>query len=146
MSEDDGWAARRRADAQLHAERLERRRAQETEQARRMIAAFTAEAHRRGLTPRPLLAKAGDGRPTYRTGLSGWYLTRDGMFGVTTDGEYHVLVSPVSLRARLFGVASPAADPPLQVGAGARDGESIALEALLELRLDAGDDWPVEGL
>jgi hypothetical protein len=38
------------------------------------------------------------------------------------------------------------AEPPLQVGAGGRDGESIALSVLLAMRLDAGDDWPIYGL
>jgi hypothetical protein len=111
-----------------------------------MIRAFADEARRRDIPPRPLLARAGDGKPTYRTGLVGWYLTRDGSLGVTTDGDYYTLASPVSLRSRLFGVALQPADPPLQVGAGARDGESIALDVLLAMRLRAGDDWAVHGL
>jgi hypothetical protein len=62
---------------------------------------------------------------------------------VTTDGGYYSLTSPVSLRARLFGVELESIDPPLQVGAGARDGESVSLEVLLAMRLGAGNDWPI---
>ena len=29
------------------------------------------------------------------------------------------------------------------IGVGARDGESMSLEKLLRIRLDARDDWPV---
>ncbi len=146
MTDGGDWAARRREAAQVHAERLERVRAEQTERARRMVEAFAAEATGRGLRTRPLLARPGEGPPTYRTGLTGWYLNRDGSLGVTPDGGYYVLVSPTSLRARFLGVTLQPADPPLQVGAGGRDGESIALDVLLELRLAAGDDWPVAGL
>jgi hypothetical protein len=44
------------------------------------------------------------------------------------------------------GVTLRPADPPLQVGAGARDGESIALDVLLTMRLDAGNTWPIHGM
>ena len=146
MPDAQEWARRRREAAEAHADRMARTRAAETLRAREMIHAFADEARRRGLTPRPLLARAGDGKPTYRTGLVGWYLTRDGSLGVTTAGDYYSLASPVSLRARLFGVTLQPIDPPLQVGAGARDGESIALEVLLAMRLAAGDAWAIQGL
>ncbi len=146
MSDRGDWAANRREAAQAHAERLERARAEQTARARRLVEAFSAEALRRGLVTRPLLARPGEAPPTYRTGLVGWYLNRDGSLGVTPDGGYYVLVSPAGLRARFLGVTLRPADPPLQVGAGGRDGESIALDALLDLRLTAGDDWAVAGL
>jgi hypothetical protein len=146
MPDSQEWADRRREAAQVKAEMLARARAVETARAREMILEFVREGRRRGLTAGPLLARAGDGRPTYRTGLIGWYLYRDGSLGVTTDGGYYALTSPVSLRSRLLGVTLVPADPPLQVGAGARDGESIALDVLLAMRLAAGDDWPIHGL
>lgn len=141
MPDAQEWARRRREAAEAHADRMARTRAAETVRAREMIRAFADEARRRGIRPQPLLARAGDGKPAYRTGLEGWYLTRDGSLGVTTDGDYYTLASPASLRARLFGVTLRPGDPPLQVGAGARDGESIALDVLLALRLRAGEDW-----
>jgi hypothetical protein len=139
------WARRRSEAAQAQAERLTRRRQLESERAHELLRGFVTEARDRGIAPGPLLARAGDGPPTYRTGLEGWYLTRDGAVGVDVDGKYYLLASPRSLRARLFGVTVPPSDPPLQVGAGGRDGESIALDALLALRLDAGSDWQVHG-
>jgi len=146
MADGQEWAERRREAAQEHADRLARRRAAETARAREMIQDFTREAQARGITAADLLARAGDGKPTYRTGLTGWYLNRDGSVGVTTDGDYYHLAAPRSLKARLFGVRLQPAEPPLQVGAGGRDGESVALDVLLSMRLDAGHDWPVQGL
>ena len=143
MSDPQEWAARRREAAQAQADRLARARAVETARARELVLDFVDNARRRGLTPGPLLARAGDGGSTYRTGLVGWYLKRDGSLGVTTDGEYYHLVTPGSLKARLRGVTLEPTDPPLQVGRGARDGESVALDVLLATRLEAGDDWPV---
>jgi hypothetical protein len=148
MADSDAqeWSRQRREAAQDKVERMARARARETVRAREMIIEFAGEALRRGLTTSPLLSRAGDGRPTYRTGLVGWYLNRDGSLGVTTDGGYYTLISPVSLKARLRGVTLEQTDPPLQVGAGGRDGESIALDVLLAMRLDAGDDWPIHGM
>lgn len=139
------WARRRRDAAQAQADRLTQRRELESERARELLRGFVGEARRRGIASGPLLALAGDGPPTYRTGLEGWYLTRDGAIGVDVEGKYYLLTSPRSLRARLVGVTPTPSDPPLQVGAGGRDGESIALDALLALRLDAGSDWRVPG-
>jgi hypothetical protein len=146
MPDSQEWAQRRREAAQVKADQFARARAGETARAREKILEFARRAQERGLTAGPLLARAGDGKPTYRTGLVGWYLNRDGSLGVTTDGRYYTLISPVSLKARLRGVTLQPTDPPLQVGAGARDGESIALDVLLAMRLDAGDDWPIHGL
>jgi len=143
VSDAQDWARRRRDAAAAQGDRLARARAVETERARELILGFVAEAHRRGVTPGPLLARAGDAKATARTGLVGWYLKRDGSLGVTTDGSYYLLVRPLPLKARVLGVTLQPTDPPLQVGAGGRDGESIALDQLLAMRLDAGDDWPV---
>jgi hypothetical protein len=60
---------------------------------------------------------------------------------VGEDGSFYILSVPGGLRARFTGVTVPPSDPPLVVGAGGRDGESIPLPDLLRLRLDAGDDW-----
>src|SRR5206468_1664291 len=77
MADGQEWAERRREAAQEHADRLARRRAAETARAREMIHDFAREAQARGITAAALLARAGDGKPTYRTGLTGWYLNRD---------------------------------------------------------------------
>ena len=87
--------------------------------------------------PESLRARSYDGHSTYRTGRLGWLLHTDGRMAVGTDGEFYLLSVPPSLRGRLFGVDLRAHEPPLQVGRGAGDGESISLAELLERRLDA---------
>ena len=146
MAEAQDWARRRRETAQGQADRLARRRAAETARAQEMVHEFAREAQEHGINPAPLLARTGESKPIYRTGLVGWYLARDGSLGVTTDGDYYHLASPRSLKARLLGVHLEPTEPPLQVGAGGRDGESVALDVLLAMRLAAGNDWPIHGL
>ena len=107
------------------------------------MAGFVAAARERGIAPSPMLARGGDSHDTYRTGLDGWYLRRDGSLGIAEDGELYVLTVARSLRARLSGVRLEPSEPRLQAGIGARDGESVALATLLALRLAAGDDWAV---
>jgi hypothetical protein len=139
----DDWSEQRRADVIAKAELAARARADDVGRARELVAGFVTRARQRGLAVSPLLARGGDSRDTYRTGLQGWYLRRDGSLAVADDGEMYVLVVRRSLRSRISGVHLTADEPRLQAGIGARDGESIALASLLDLRLAAGDDWPI---
>lgn len=139
----DDWATQRREAADALAERAARTRAAEVARARELVAGFVAEARRRGLATSPLLARAGDSRDTYQCGLVGWYLRRDGSLGIAEDGEMYVLSAPKSFAARFRGVTLRPDEPRLQAGIGGRDGESVALATLLELRLAAGDEWPI---
>lgn len=136
------WQRRRREAAQEHAATLHRRRAAETLEARRLIDDFVTAARTRGLPTSSLLARAHNGRALYRTGLTGWYLKRNGSLAVTEQGDFYVMSASTSLRSRLTGTTLAPGDPPLAVGAGARDGESMPLVELLRLRLEAGDGWP----
>jgi hypothetical protein len=131
----------RDADAHVRAQALEWRRTAESVQARRLVADFVASARARGLRTEELLARGLDGRGRYRTGVHGWYLRRNRTLGVGVDGEFYVLTVAPSLRGRLLGTRLEPSDPPLVAGAGGRDGETIAMEDLLAMRLDAGDDW-----
>jgi len=137
------WSDARREAADAQAARAARLRADEVTQARELVAGFVAEAVRRHLATSSLQVRAGDSRDTYRSGLVGWYLRRDGSLAIAEDGEMYVLTAPRSLRSRFSGVTLTPTDPRLQAGIGARDGESVALATLLELRLAAGDDWPI---
>ena len=110
-------------------------------QARQLVAEFARAAQERGLPTTDLTARAYNGRTRYRTGLRGWYVRADRSLAVGTDGEWYVLSVPASLRARLTGVTLQPQQPRLIVGEGARDGESMPLQALLQRRLDAGEDW-----
>lgn len=144
MSDDgDDWAAQRREAAAAGAERAERARAADVAAARELVAAFVDDARAAGIPTAELLVRAGEGPSTYRCGLTGWYLRRDGSLAIAEDGEMYVLTAPKSLRARLSGVHLEPTEPRTQAGIGARDGESIALDALLRLRLHAGSDWPI---
>ncbi len=139
----DDWSEQRRAAVEAKAELAARARAEDVGRARVLVAEFVAEARRRGLETCPLLVRAGDSSDTYRSGLVGWYLRRDGSLGVADDGEMYVLSAPRSLRSRFRGVTLVPDEPRMQAGIGGRDGESVALATLLELRLAAGDDWPI---
>ncbi len=139
----DDWSEQRRADVIAKAELAARARADDVARPRGLVDGFVTRAQQRGLATSPLLARGGDSRDTYRTGLSGWYLRRDGSLAVADDGEMYVLVVRRSLRSRLAGVQLTPEEPRLQAGIGARDGESIALASLLDLRLTAGDSWPL---
>jgi hypothetical protein len=118
-----------------------RRMARETEQAQGLLAAFVRDAVAKGLSTVELRARSYDGHSTYATGLVGWYLPRDRSLAVDTGGRFYVLNTPGGLRARLRGVTVEPSDPPLAVGRGARDGESMSLAELLERRLATGDTW-----
>ena len=135
------WQQRRREASAEHADVLARRKSAETEQARAQLAAFVRTAQDRGITPTPLRARAFNGRTTYRTGLTGWYLKRNRSLAVDADGNFYVLSTQTSIISRLRGATVRPSNPPLVVGVGGRDGESMPLQQLLDLRLQAGDGW-----
>ncbi|MGC1214959.1 MAG: hypothetical protein WA890_27330 [Micromonospora sp.] len=143
MGGDDGleWRERQRRAVRAHAEADERARVAEQAEAAELVAWFATEATRRGLRTTRLVARSYDGRGRYRTRLTGWYVDRARTRAVDIDGRFHLLTVPASLRSRLLGADPQPSAPPLVVGRGGRDGESIPLRTLLTRRLDAGDDW-----
>jgi hypothetical protein len=134
---DADWRARRADAATEHAKALDRRRAQESAQARELIAGFVAQAAHDGVEPVPLRARSYDGRHRYRTPLRGWYLRRNESVAIDTDGQFYILSVPASALALLRGATPVPSDPPLILGKGARDGESIDLVDALRLALEA---------
>lgn len=142
MSDEASWYEQRRAAVTAHAAAIARQRAAETAQARRLLADFVQQLTDAGVAPVRLRAQVPGRRASYRTGLTGWYLRRDGSLGVSVDGDFYLLETAWSLRAQLAGVRIPPTDPPLRVGVGARDGESMPLADLLQRRLEAGPSWP----
>lgn len=126
MTED--WSARRGDAAAERAAALERARAQETARARELIADFLAKVRDQGPEAEPLRARSYDGRHRYRTGLVGWYLRANQTVGLDTEGRFFLLSVPgAGPLALLRGVSLDESDPPLVLGRGARDGESIDL-------------------
>lgn len=131
---DQSWRDERRAAFIEHQAALERRRAADTARAQELLNDFVATLHDRGVPPVPLRARV-NGRSVYRTGLTGWYLRANRSLAVDTDARFYILDTPASVLGRIRGVDIAPSPPPLQVGVGARDGESMALADLLEKRL-----------
>jgi len=136
MAEDD-----KAERAAYHVEAARRRKAAESAKARVLLEGFVRDAQARGLPSTELVARPWNGRGRYRTGRTGWYLKRDHSIAVGTDGAYYLLVVAPERFGRWRGVAVEPSDPPLQVGEGARDGESAPLAEFLRLRLEARDDF-----
>jgi len=138
----DAWRDRRTHDAARKVDRLAASQAAESAKARILIAGFLEAVERVGIPPEPLLARGYGNKGRYRTGLVGWYLRVNQSAAIDTEGNYYVLTVPGGLRAKLTGARPEATDPPLILGKGARDGESIdlrdALERILGGHLDAG--------
>ncbi|BDZ60321.1 hypothetical protein Lsed01_01538 [Demequina sediminis] len=130
-----------RDDRLAMADALERRRQAESREAAVLIAQFARDAAAAGVRAEVLTARSYNGQSRVRTQVTGWYLKRDRSVGVGTDGLFYVLSTPVGLRERLRGATLSPADPPLELGRGARDGESLPLVEALRKRLDAGSDW-----
>lgn len=121
---------------EYHLAALRRREEREAAAAQALLDEFVAGCRSRGVAPVPLRACPWSGRGTYRTDRTGWYLRPDRSIGVDVDGRFLVLVvAPVTL-GRWRTVPVEPSRPTLQVGRGARDGESIGLAELLDLRLD----------
>src|SRR3954469_10929360 len=130
MGED---AAKRRAEraerAEYHAEAQRRRSEQEAAEAQVLVDRFVAQATQAGLPTKELRARPWSGRGRYRTGVVGWYLRRDRSVGVGLDGSFYVLVMAPVRFGRWRTVKLRPSPPPLEVGKGARDGESVDLDA-----------------
>ncbi|GAA1516322.1 hypothetical protein [Kribbella lupini] len=141
MENETSWRDRRREAAAEQAAALDRRRAQETAKARDLLLEFVAQAKAAGIEPQPLRAQVVGSGASYRTNLVGWYLKRNKSLAVDAEGNFYLLGVQSSLKARLSGLQVEPSDPPLTVGLGARDGESMPLKELLRLRLEAGRDW-----
>ena len=114
---------------------LDRQRGVEIAKARTLIADFVSAMRARGVPPVPLRARVPGRRVTYRTGHTGWYIRQNRSLAIGARGEFYILDVPASLRSRLFGATVQPSDPPLVVGRGARDGESIDLAELLRRAL-----------
>jgi hypothetical protein len=143
MSDDSAaWQQKRRDDAVEHLAALERRKAAETAQAAEHLADFVRDARERHLATTRLRAGSQNGRTTYKTALEGWYVKRNRTLAVGVDGKFYIMSAPATLTARVTGVVVHPSDPPLIVGAGGRDGESMPIAELLQKRLEAGDDFP----
>ena len=126
------WAAQRTEAARVHQERLQARRNAEHQRAEALVAQFIRAAGQAGLTPEPLRVRGYGGRGSARTPLRGWYLRADASSGLGADGSFYLLTAPLTLIDRIRGVRPEPTRPPLVLGAGGKDGESLDLAEALE--------------
>ncbi len=140
MSSNADWAAQRTEAAREHERRLAQRRQAETDRARRMLQTFAAVARAADLPTEPLVVKGYGNRGTARTPLRGWYLRVDRTAALTPDGQFYVLTAPLTAWQRLRGTRPEPADPPLVLGAGGKDGDSIPLADALSRLLPGWQD------
>ncbi len=134
----DGGRQDRAARARELGAAQDRRRRLESERAQALVDRFVEDALRAGLPTEELTARPWSGAGRYRTGLVGWYLRRDRSVGISREGGYHVLVvAPRRGWGRWRPLRLDPVPPPLVVGEGARDGESVALDTLLRIRLES---------
>ncbi|HHW82704.1 MAG TPA: hypothetical protein GX743_02610 [Actinomycetales bacterium] len=134
------WREERTRAAQEHAAALERRRRTESEAAQRMLDQFTQAALAADLPTEVFVVRGFGGRGRARTEVEGWLLRRDGTIGLGTDGRMYRLTQDLSLLDRFRTVSPEAIDPPRVIGAGGRDGDSIALETVLDRLLPGWKD------
>lgn len=137
--DEEEWTRQRREAAAVHADRLRRRQEAEHERAARLLHAFAAVARDR-LPAERLRVRGYGGGTTARSDVTGWYLRTDRSAGMSTAGEFYVLTAPLGLRDRLRGVALRPTPPPMVLGAGGKDGESVDLPVALERLLPGWQD------
>ena len=129
------WRADQAERANYHVQANRRRSEEEAAKAQAMIDRFVERATQAGLPTEELTARPWSGSGRYRTGVVGWFLRRNGSVGVDTDGRFYVLnVAPVTF-GRWRTVRIEPSPPPLVVGKGGGDGETFALDDLLDKRL-----------
>ena len=132
---EDSWAEQRRKNAAARSDLLRRQAEAESQTASAYLRAFAAGARAAGLQPEPLVVtKPGTSRKA-RTPITGWYLKEDRSVGVDEDGNFYLLTAPLSLMESLRGVAPEPSAPPLVLGKGGRDGESVDLIDALTKRV-----------
>ncbi|MDR1265235.1 MAG: hypothetical protein LBK42_06635 [Propionibacteriaceae bacterium] len=131
---ESDWSERRQAAARQHAAALAAAQAVEQAKAHRLLVDFVDRLRTLGLPPVPLTAVGYSGG-RYRTQVRGWYLRANASLGVDAAANYYILQVPGGWAAKLTGVTLEPSPPPLVVGRGGRDGESIDLDELLALRL-----------
>lgn len=131
MSDSADWAAQRTEAAAEQERRLHARKEVEHSKARAILAEFVAVARERLPTER-LVVKGYGGRGSARSDVEGWYLRIDKTIGLGIDGSFYVLTAPLGVLDRVRGVQLIPTPPPLIIGAGGKDGDTIELLAALE--------------
>lgn len=126
------WRAERSANARHLADELARRQRRESEQASALLADFVDQAQQQGIAPVTLHARSYNGRSRYRTKVLGWYLKMNESLAVDTAANFYILTVDSSVRNRIMGAEITPSAPPLVLGKGGRDGESLDLAEAID--------------
>lgn len=126
------WVAHRTEAARVQAERLAERQGAVHAKAESLIAQFMPVVSARGPKPTPLMVQGYGGRGQARTNIQGWYLRNDRTAALGTDGKFYVLIAPLSTMDRIRGVHPQPSRPPLILGEGGKDGDTIELSEALD--------------
>ncbi|MCL1899613.1 MAG: hypothetical protein FWG11_03670 [Promicromonosporaceae bacterium] len=126
------WSDFRSQAAHFQHERLQERRDAQHAKAEEMLAEFLPVVRAHGPRPVPLRVTGYGGKGVAKTPLRGWYLRTNRTAALGEDGHFYLLIAPLSPRDRLLGCQPDPSRPPLVLGEGGRDGESIDLADALE--------------
>lgn len=89
-------------------------------------------ARKAGLAPEDLTVRGFGGKGRARSAIRGWELRRDGTIALGEDGRMYRMTADLGLLDRFRAVMPEAIDPPLVIGAGGRDGDSVELAVALD--------------
>ena len=126
------WVAQRTEAARVQQGRLQARKNAEHEKAEAIIAQQWPIIRQRGPAPVKLEVQGYGGVGRARTNLTGWYLRKNRTVALGTDGKFYVLIAPLSTMDRIRGLKPQPTRPPLIIGEGGKDGETIDLKDALE--------------
>ncbi len=117
---------------EIRAESLRAGKEWEARRAQTLLDSFTAAALASHLPTERLRVRGYGGRGTASSDITGWYVRNDHSMGVGTDGKLYRLALPLGVMDRLRGVTLRPMAPPMVLGAGGRDGDSIDLADALQ--------------
>jgi len=131
---DEAERAKHDAAARKRAQLLASAELYESEQAQKLVDAFTEQARAAGLPTTELKARTLDGA-TVKTNIRGWYIRNDHSVAVGEDGKYYQLIAAGGFMSRVRGVKLEPSPPPLVVGRGGKEGETGDLKDFLSRAL-----------
>jgi len=116
----------------VQVERLRERQDALHAKAEGILAEFLPVIVEHGPAPEPLRVQGYGGKLDARTKLQGWYLRINKTAALGVDGRFYILIAPLTLADKMTGVTPKPTRPPMVLGEGGRDGESIDLPVALE--------------
>ena len=127
------WAAQRTEAAAIHAARLAERQSAEHERAEALLASFLPVVKAHGPAPVELVVQGYGGQGSAKSNLRGWYLRNNRTCALGTDGKFYVLIAPLNrFHPSFMKVKVAPTRPPLIIGEGGKDGDSIDLADAVE--------------